>query len=528
MLSVHSIFPWLLFTISNQAYIWTQPKIMQEICENALDDDQDGLIDLNDPDCNCEVAEPVSLIPNPSFEDLVCCPSSRSQLGCAESWIQASEPTTDLIHRCGWLGWPDFPLPQPFPDGEGIMGFRDGRMIGNNPPEFNWKEYAGACLLSPLKANKNYRFEFDLGFASRSQSPPIDITFFGTTDCTNLPFGIGNEAFGCPSNDTAWVKLGSQLVSPARGTGWEKVQLNVEPSEDIYAIAIGPSCAPVANPVNTYYFFDNLLLADISVFLLQIQPVNHPCAEDFVLEVGENPQFTYQWYKDGIALIGEDSARLSRIYGDGAYQVKVDDGTSCKLSPSYQFTEPVIKQTARITICEEDFQPFGNRMLNQSGTYLDTLKSKDNCDSVVQLELKVLGTLADTVYVQIFEGETYHIDRFRFKRAGNHLARLNSAIGCDSLVLVELDYYPIFIPTAFSPNGDGNNDVFTVFSGDGLIEAANFVIYDRWGGKVYEGPGWDGQQAGNLLRPGVFIYVLNITMDDGIERQFSGSVTLVR
>ena len=190
--------------------------------------------------------------------------------------------------------------------------------------------------------------------------------------------------------------------------------------------------------------------------------------------------------------------------------------------------EPVINQTAQITICAEEFLPFGDRMLNQAGTYLDTLKTPGNCDSIVELDLKILGALADTVHVRIFEGETYHIDRFRFKRQGNHLARLSSTVGCDSLVSIQLDYYPIFIPTAFSPNGDGNNDFFTVFSEDGLIEKASFTIFDRWGNKIYQGTRWDGQQAGNLLRTGVFIYVLNITMDDGIERQFKGSVMLIR
>ena len=51
-----------------------------EICDNGIDDDQDGLIDLNDDDCACTVIEPVSVIPNPSFEDMNCCPTERSQL----------------------------------------------------------------------------------------------------------------------------------------------------------------------------------------------------------------------------------------------------------------------------------------------------------------------------------------------------------------------------------------------------------------------------------------------------------------
>jgi len=40
---------------------------MIEDCRNSLDDDGDGLIDLNDPDCECEILNPESLIPNPSL-----------------------------------------------------------------------------------------------------------------------------------------------------------------------------------------------------------------------------------------------------------------------------------------------------------------------------------------------------------------------------------------------------------------------------------------------------------------------------
>ncbi|MFT5166836.1 MAG: hypothetical protein ACI8P3_002068 [Saprospiraceae bacterium] len=106
----------LSFGTSPLTMVGTPPD---EICDNAIDDDNDGLIDLNDPDCEYEIIEPVSLIPNPSFEDMNCCPSNRSQLNCTDSWIQASEPTTDYLHTCGWMGWDDFPPPLPFPDGQG-------------------------------------------------------------------------------------------------------------------------------------------------------------------------------------------------------------------------------------------------------------------------------------------------------------------------------------------------------------------------------------------------------------------------
>ena len=88
-----------------------QQSTLVEICDNAIDDDNDGLIDINDPDCECPIIEPISRIPNPSFEEKNCCPGSRSELNCADNWIQASAPTTDYLHTCGWMGWEQFPPP---------------------------------------------------------------------------------------------------------------------------------------------------------------------------------------------------------------------------------------------------------------------------------------------------------------------------------------------------------------------------------------------------------------------------------
>jgi hypothetical protein len=100
----------------------------QEICDNGLDDDGDSFVDLNDTECDCEGIEGFStLIPNPSFDDTVCCPYSI-ELDCAVDWIQASDGSTaDYYHECGpdfWLGIePHKPLPD---GGEGFVGFYEG------------------------------------------------------------------------------------------------------------------------------------------------------------------------------------------------------------------------------------------------------------------------------------------------------------------------------------------------------------------------------------------------------------------
>ena len=513
---------------------------MIEICDNGIDDDMDSLIDLNDDDCQCVLIKPKSLIPNPSFEEMRCCPRGRSQLSCADVWIQASAPTTDYIHNCDWKGWDEFPAPIPFPDGEAIMGFRDGRQRSGgltdelDDPEYNWKEYAGACLLSPLRAREAYRFEFFLGFVDFQKSPEINISFFGTTDCINLPFGGGDDSFGCPTNGPNWVRLGSQRMGSRGSGGWVKGSIDVIPEDDIQAIVIGPDCPRTSASINTYYFFDNLVLADTRSFEFVISEVNHPCAEDFSLSIPYENNRSYQWYKDGIALVSETSTELSAMYGNGDYQVRVILDGSCTLVEPYSYTIPVLNNTSQVSICENDSYSFGSKLLEQSGQYVDTFKTQYNCDSIVNLLLNVQEKLYDTTRVKIFKGEVLQVEDFSFSIADMHEANLMSQLGCDSLVLIDLEYYQIFSPSAFSPNGDGINDLFTINGGEDLIEISKLDIFDRWGVEVFSSAssdledGWDGQYEGLPAAVGSYVYRATIVMNDGISRSISGVFALIR
>ncbi|MFK8161303.1 MAG: gliding motility-associated C-terminal domain-containing protein [Lewinella sp.] len=507
----------------------TEKRQMTELCANAIDDDNDGLVDLNDPDCVCEVVEPESLIPNPSFEDLNCCPNSRSQLNCAEVWIQASTPTTDLIHQCGWGGWPDYAPPQPFPDGEGVLGFRDGRpSFMMDEPNPNWKEYAGACLLSPLVAGNRYRFEFEVGFVDRIFSPPINVTFFGTSDCGNLPFGGSDDRFGCPTNGPDWFRLGSTMVNGGAGNQWVNAAIEVEPSVDIEAIAIGPDCPEILAEVGLYYYFDDLILDDFESFTFKITGTVHPCSDAYRLTVPDRENTTFQWYYEGVAILGETNPGLNRRPVDGQYAVVIDDGTGCRTSPVFEYREPVLEVASTVVICPEETYFFGGLQIGTSGNYLDTFRSVNNCDSIVPLELTVLGETLDTVDVKLFEGESYEIGTFDIQKEGEYFVTLSSILDCDSLVFVRLDYYDVYFPTAFSPNDDGINDSFTVQGGEDLVEVLELRVFDRWGNLLSSDSSWDGRRAGEPLNPGVYVYQARLLMDDGKERDFSGAVALLR
>ncbi|MCB0760710.1 MAG: gliding motility-associated C-terminal domain-containing protein [Flavobacteriales bacterium] len=105
--------------------------------------------------------------------------------------------------------------------------------------------------------------------------------------------------------------------------------------------------------------------------------------------------------------------------------------------------------------------------------------------------------------------------------------------GCVDSMLLDiciLPPSPLFIPDIFSPNGDGMNDVLYV-RGNG-IEEMQFVVYDRWGEKVFESSdpafGWDGQFRGQPAPSGVYVYHLFVALNSGIRQTLKGDVTLLR
>jgi gliding motility-associated-like protein len=98
------------------------------------------------------------------------------------------------------------------------------------------------------------------------------------------------------------------------------------------------------------------------------------------------------------------------------------------------------------------------------------------------------------------------------------------------LVRVRTDV-PILIPSAFSPNGDGVNDVFGIVNLT-FHRVMEFRVFNRWGQEVFSTQdsykGWDGTFKGQKATPGVYQYLIRISSPDGQARLFKGDVTLVQ
>ena len=110
----------------------------------------------------------------------------------------------------------------------------------------------------------------------------------------------------------------------------------------------------------------------------------------------------------------------------------------------------------------------------------------------------------------------------------------------ESLTLFVLKDQPVFVPSAFSPNGDNVNDILAVTAGDFVREVRHFSIYTRWGEVVHfkdnfiptnlpnDPNGWDGTLNGQLLDNGVYVYILEVEFEDGTVESFQGDFTLLK
>jgi gliding motility-associated-like protein len=88
----------------------------------------------------------------------------------------------------------------------------------------------------------------------------------------------------------------------------------------------------------------------------------------------------------------------------------------------------------------------------------------------------------------------------------------------------------VFVPSAFSPDNDGHNDMLRVDGNN--ITSMTLQIYNRWGTLVFEtsdqSMGWDGTYQGADLPPDVYGYYLQCTCDGGDSALLKGNITLLR
>jgi gliding motility-associated-like protein len=118
---------------------------------------------------------------------------------------------------------------------------------------------------------------------------------------------------------------------------------------------------------------------------------------------------------------------------------------------------------------------------------------------------------------------------FQSGESTTYTVRAQTASGCRVSAQVAVVVYDrLYIPTAFSPNGDGNNEQWRLINSETYPDC-EVSVYDRWGTLVYRGTGptaaWDGRYGQTVVDPGVYTYQVKPAPN---EPSLSGTLTVIR
>ena len=118
-----------------------------------------------------------------------------------------------------------------------------------------------------------------------------------------------------------------------------------------------------------------------------------------------------------------------------------------------------------------------------------------------------------------------HINNYKLTITYN-----NGCQASDSSRIIVIGTPQVFVPNSFSPNGDGNNDLFLIYGEN--IKTVNLKVFNRWGELVFNSEnqflGWDGNYKGQAQQTGVYVYEAQVTFLDNTQTLRTGSITLIR
>jgi len=268
-------------------------------------------------------------------------------------------------------------------------------------------------------------------------------------------------------------------------------------------------------------------LTDIEVDIIDIQDLVCFNIADGSIEVdgsGGTPAYQY-------SLDRGDFFPINVFAGldAGFYQINVQDQKGCTDSIDVEITSPpplIVDAGPDVTVdlCFES-QLSGSYSPEQAGDSI-MWSAADPLDNNSLSCLDCLDPIA------VAPGQTTYI------------LTVTDLVGCSAsdemTVFVEEDY-PIYGPTAFTPNGDGFNEMYTLYGGPAAIIIREFYIYDRWGELIFfredlplndPSLGWDGNFKNEDLSTQVFTWYAKIEFCDSEgpddTRGYSGHVTLIK
>ncbi|GAB4425835.1 MAG: hypothetical protein OHK0039_43680 [Bacteroidia bacterium] len=232
-----------------------------------------------------------------------------------------------------------------------------------------------------------------------------------------------------------------------------------------------------------------------------------------VAATGGTPDYSFVWE----GLPGLDAPRAEAIAG-GAYLVQVRDALGCTDTLLVR-----VGNTPPATPAFTSIPPFETPVL-ESEAEIQFINLSEGA-VVYRWDLGIAGAISDATEPSY----TYPPGEYTIT-----LTAYNSFFACPeslSHTLVVIPDGRLFIPNAFSPNGDGDNDFF-LLKGEGVVQM-ELILFNRWGREIYRmnslDDRWDGITAQGMVAPeGVYAFVLSAQFNSGQRIERGGTVTLFR
>lgn len=416
------------------------------------------------------------LVPNPGFEEVTACPTFASMLNHAAPWFNPTQGTPELYHACAgsgtYAGVPanysgGYQLPR---TGGGFAGLYTFRA---DLPEF--REYIEVPLTEPLVAGRCYAFSMYVNMPNEfalacdaigvhfSEGPLVagNGTVLPVSAHIEHPAGVMiTDSVGWTAVNGAYTAVGGEdhltigNFRPDAGTGW----LMFHPG--------------AWYPAQAYLLVDDVSLLPVED-QLDLGPDTTVCGP-FVLDATVPGMDGVLW-NDGLTM------PIRTVEATAVYAVEVTVG------------QCVLRDTIEVEVIPEPVLDLGPDVALCAGMTVVLNATSDALSTVVW---EVGGT-----------GPSLSVDS-----PGVYRATAVNACGSafESVVVVAGDCLPdLYIPNAFTPDGDGINDLFApVF--DRRTWRVVYTIHDRWGRLSFEakqGEPWDGSD----LPGGVYVLHLSAT-----------------
>src|SRR5690606_23544954 len=231
--------------------------------------------------------------------------------------------------------------------------------------------------------------------------------------------------------------------------------------------------------------------------------------------IGLSPNYTVQWYQNNYEPAEDlDCTTCSIVYAtpkaDVRYIAVVTDSVGCKDTLT---SDIEVRPLPVVNILNNDTTvKYGSQVqLLASGGYLYQWHPAGTINNPI-IPNPIAQPVEPTMYTVYVVGT-------------------NGCPNQDS-VKIDIDYRDnLFVPSAFSPNGDGKNDVFRIFNLS-FQKVMEFRVFNRYGQEIFSTvnptEGWDGKWKGVPQDIGTYYYIIRVAFPDGYVETYKGNVTLVK